>query len=174
MLVTARVSRCSDWKSKMDACGSTEPGRGVYCTKDIPPPLDDLEVGAQGASTLEVLQNGQQVLRSRTQRIQRAYHVRQIRAGIHPLQRTLLRTYFYVGGGRDNGLAAAKRRGGLVHFRTAADHHGQAAVGDGCFFNSDRAVHDDGPGTGVDDYLGSRGRQAHIGILHLGEKSRLS
>src|SRR5690606_19490355 len=53
-------------------------------------PLDDLEVGTQCAGALEVLQDGQQILRGGTQGVERPYYIRQVGTRRNALEAALV------------------------------------------------------------------------------------
>src|SRR5690606_11139328 len=97
---TLRLSRCRAPKSNTETW-SEDPGRGVYCVNDIPA-SDDFEVGAQRAGALEILEYGQQILRSGPEGVERTHDVGQIRTGADPLQAALIGTHFDVGGRRNH------------------------------------------------------------------------
>src|SRR5690606_24221775 len=148
-VLTLRLSRCRESKSNTDT-RSDVPGRGVYCVNDMAA-SDDLDVGAQGTGALQVLKNGQQILRRRAQRVKRTHDFRKIGACADALQAALVGAHLDIGGWRDHGLAAPKRSIGLIHVEPTADHDRKIAISDGGFVDGHGTVHHHSAGTRIDD-----------------------
>src|SRR5450830_1229355 len=114
---------------------------------------DHLQLRVQGPCGLDGLQNGQQVLRGGTQRVQGAHHIGQLRRGRQVHDDAPILLDLDIGFLGADGLAA--RQGiGLADPRGRADGDRQVAVREGARAQGHGLVEHDGAGARVHHHLG--------------------